>query len=379
MKILAVDIGTGTQDILLFDSTLDVENGYKLIMPSPTMLARRSIRRATAQRSPVVLTGRIMGGGPCAWAVEDHLKAGLSVYATPQAASTLNDDLDAVRALGVQVVDEGEAVKLAWQLPEVRMRDFDFDAIAEAFGAFDVPLHDLDGVAAAVFDHGDAPAQVSDRQFRFDYLDERIRAHNALEAFAFPAEGVPASMTRLHAVAAEAQAAVTCPVVVMDTAPAAVLGTGFDPLVAGWQQRIIANIGNFHTLAFRLGAGGVEGVFEHHTGFLEQPKLERLLRSLAAGTLAHADVFGDQGHGALVYDQTPYELPGEGMQLAVSGPRRGMMRGSGLQPYFAAPFGDMMIAGCFGLLAGAAAHLPGGEEVLAALRGERKGRTPWEE
>ena len=379
MKILAVDIGTGTQDIFLYNSRLDVENGYKLIVPSPTMLARRSILRMTETRSPIVLTGRIMGGGPCAWAVEDHLKAGLKVYATPEAAKTLNDDLDAVQALGVQLVDEGEAARLAWKLPQVRMRDFDFDAIAEAFGAFDVQLDDLDGVAAAVFDHGDAPPDVSDRQFRFDYLDARIRAHNALEAFAFPAEDVPASMTRLKAVAADARAAVACPVVVMDTAPAAVLGAGFDPLVAGWQRRIIANVGNFHTLAFRLGPHGVEGVFEHHTGFLDQPKLDGLLLALAAGTLTRADVFDDMGHGALVYDPTPHDLPGGGMRLAVSGPRRGMMRGSRLEPYFAAPFGDMMIAGCFGLLAGAAAHLPGGEEVLAALRGAGMGRPPWED
>ena len=36
MKILAVDVGTGTQDILLFDSTKEPENCLKLVMPSPT-------------------------------------------------------------------------------------------------------------------------------------------------------------------------------------------------------------------------------------------------------------------------------------------------------------------------------------------------------
>jgi len=33
MRILAVDIGTGTQDILLFDSSKRVENCVKMIMP----------------------------------------------------------------------------------------------------------------------------------------------------------------------------------------------------------------------------------------------------------------------------------------------------------------------------------------------------------
>ena len=39
MKILTVDIGTGTQDIFLYDSNLDIENGFKLVLPSPQMIA----------------------------------------------------------------------------------------------------------------------------------------------------------------------------------------------------------------------------------------------------------------------------------------------------------------------------------------------------
>ena len=33
MRILTVDVGTGTQDVFLYDSDLDLENGYKLVMP----------------------------------------------------------------------------------------------------------------------------------------------------------------------------------------------------------------------------------------------------------------------------------------------------------------------------------------------------------
>jgi uncharacterized protein (DUF1786 family) len=43
MRILSVDIGTGTQDIFLFDSRVSVENGFKLVLPSPTMMVRRRI------------------------------------------------------------------------------------------------------------------------------------------------------------------------------------------------------------------------------------------------------------------------------------------------------------------------------------------------
>ena len=39
VRILAVDVGTGTQDILLWDSSQEVENALQLVMPSPTVLA----------------------------------------------------------------------------------------------------------------------------------------------------------------------------------------------------------------------------------------------------------------------------------------------------------------------------------------------------
>ena len=97
MRILAIDVGTGTQDILLFDSDGPVENGVQLVVPSPTQIVARQVRWATAARADIALHGPIMGGGPCHWAVEDHLRAGLAAYATPSAAATFNDDLDWVR------------------------------------------------------------------------------------------------------------------------------------------------------------------------------------------------------------------------------------------------------------------------------------------
>ena len=69
MRILAVDIGTGTQDILLFDSSKLVENCVKMIMPSPTVLVAEHIARATACGQPILLIGVTMGGGPSKRAV----------------------------------------------------------------------------------------------------------------------------------------------------------------------------------------------------------------------------------------------------------------------------------------------------------------------
>ena len=391
MKILTVDVGTGTQDIYLYDSRVDIENGFKLVVPSPTMIVHQRIKRATSRGETVLLTGVTMGGGPSQWAAQDHARAGLQIYATPDAARSFNDDLEAVQAMGIQVVSEDEASALPDSVRRFDLRDFDLDAIQSALSHFGVALNNLAAVAVAVFDHGNAPPDMSDRQFRFDYLDKRIRAENRLSAFAFQADEVPDIMTRLQAVVISARSTQSpilddVPLVVMDTAPAAVLGATFDPLVGDRERVLITNVGNFHTLAFRLGPGGIEGVFEHHTGLLDLPRLESLLQSLADGSLKHDDVFGDHGHGALVYDPDPLPLPDEGVSeeegfgVVVTGPRRNMTRSSTLRPYFAVPFGDMMIAGCFGLLAAVADVRPElAEPIRESLRGAGgSGTPPWD-
>lgn len=306
MKILTVDIGTGTQDIFLYDSNLDIENGFKLVLPSPTMMVHRRVKQALHSRTPILLTGHQMGGGPSAWAIEEAARAEIPVYMTPSAATTLNDELDKVEKLGIKIVSEEEAGKLTSKTEHFVLKDFDLDLISRTFNDYGVSLADLEAIAVAVFDHGNAPAGVSDRQFRFDYLDERIQEKNSLSAFAYFSNNIPRIMTRLQSVA-DSAGELPCPLVVMDTAPAAVLGANFDPMVAKCERKIIVNIGNFHTLAFRL-SGRIEGVFEHHTGEIDLPKLERYIRALADGSLKHQDIFDDMGHGALVYGETPFEF-----------------------------------------------------------------------
>ncbi|MBE2224583.1 MAG: DUF1786 domain-containing protein [Anaerolineae bacterium] len=377
MKILCVDIGTGTQDILLFDSRLHPENSFKLVVPSPTMMVRRQLQTATRNDQSVLLTGVTMGGGPSHWAAEDHLKAGGTLYATPTAARSFNDDLDYIQSTGIQLVSEDEARRLPDEVVRITLRDFDFGAVQRALAEFGVGLADLAAVAVAVFDHGNAPPHISDRRFRFDYIAQRIQADPRLSTFAFRAENIPEIMTRMQAVAASARD-VDAPLVLMDTAPAAVAGALLDPMGNGRSPHLVANIGNLHTLAFRMNENSIEGTFEHHTGMLDGDKLTGLLRELAAGTLKNEAVFMDQGHGALIVEPEPFELPEDDFGVVITGPRRMMMQHSPLRPYFAAPYGDMMVAGCFGLLTAVADKLPHlAEPVWAALR-DGKGRPPWE-
>ena len=386
MKILTVDIGTGTQDIFLYDSNLDIENGFKLVLPSPTMMVHRRLKQMLSSRTPIFFTGHQMGGGPSAWAIEEYARAGIPVYMTPDAATTINDELEKVEALGIRIVGEDDVESLRSKVKSLELKDFDFALISRTFNDYGVLLKDLSAIAVAVFDHGNAPAGVSDRQFRFDYLDERIRAKNSLSAFAYRSTEIPPIMTRLQSVA-DSAGELPCPLIVMDTAPAAVLGADFDPIVAIRKQKIICNVGNFHTLAFRLGEKGIEGVFEHHTGEIDLPKLEALIRKLADGSLKHQDVFDDMGHGALMYSEEVFEFGKDEFDIVVTGPRRSLFNQQSsiknqksLRPYYATPFGDMMIAGCFGLLAATAEVLPDlAETIYGSLRGGHgRGVAPWD-
>ncbi|MCX6056010.1 MAG: DUF1786 family protein [Chloroflexi bacterium] len=363
MKILAVDIGTGTQDILLYESGSDIENGYKMILPSPTVIIQQKVNAATRDKKDILLYGVTMGGGPNSWAVKDHLAKGFKVFATPEAAKTFDDDLNVIRDMGITVISEDEASILSNEVLRIELYDFSFSRIEKAFSAFHVTLSDLSVIAVAVFDHGYAPAGMSDRTFRFNYLDEMIRTHNDLTAFAYRSDQIPKIMTRMQSVAKSARS-VPFPLVVMDTAPAAVLGATFDTSFTTRERTLLANIGNGHTLAFRLGPSGIEGVFEHHTGAIDCDDFDLLIDDFAQGTLSNEKVHQDHGHGALIYQKDPLPMDHADFNLFLTGPRRYKFKTSRHRPHFAVPFGDMMLSGCFGLLAATADLFPNFAESI---------------
>ena len=375
IRILAVDVGTGTQDILLFESGKTIENCFKMVMPSPTIIVAERIKRATERGQPILLTGMTMGGGPCHWAARDHALAGFAVAVTPPAARTFDDDLTMVEQMGFEIIDDTE-VELRKENPaivHIELQDFDATAIIAALRSFDVDP-DVDAMAIAAFDHGAAPPGVSDRRFRFDFIAKTIHRNPVPSAFAYPAQDTPADLTRLRSISTSAARYLQisgsdplAPVVLMDTGSAAALGALEDPLVRSKRESLLCNIGNFHTLAFHLAHKRIVGIFEHHTGEIDRAQLEEMLMKLADGTLTNEEVFNTSGHGALILDNAVRNGENKAFPfLAVTGPRREMLRGSLLHPYEATPHGDMMLAGCFGLLRALADHEPAMASLIEA-------------
>ncbi len=335
-RILAIDVGGGTQDILLYEADKPIENCVKLVLPSRTAMLGARVRGATAAGRPVFLTGSLMGGGPVKGALKKHIAAGLAVYATPRAAKTIRDNLDRVREMGIEIVDERPDVDGLLAIPTC---DVDLNALAEALGRFDVTLPKT--YAVAVQDHGES-LEGSNRAFRFELWREFVEAGGLLTDLVY--RDIPPAFTRMKAVQEDLPGAV-----LMDTGAAAVWGALCDEQVEARRGEgiVIVNIGNQHCLAVLVRGERIWGLFEHHTVLMTPEKLTDYIGRLRAGTLTNDEIFGDRGHGCYVRP----DLPSDKFSfVAVTGPQRYLAVGLGY--YLAVPHGDMMLSGCFGLVEG---------------------------
>ncbi len=347
MQILCLDIGSTTQDILLWDTNQSVENAIQLILPSPTILIARRIETATKHGDTIILTGETMGGGANTSAIRRHLESGLKVYATENAARSFRDDLEEVTSWGIELVSTDEITHHRGGTI-ISLADVEPGRLEKALSNWNIALHP-DIIAVAALDHGTAPRGESERLCRFRFLEQLLKANGTLEAFMFSGAEIPPHFTRMQAVARTIK---DTPLVLMDTGAAAVLGVSFDHIVALHDNRLAVNLGNSHTLAFNLSGTRVLGFFEHHTASLSQTRLEDLLLGTIAGDLKPQNIREEGGHGSLIIEK------GNNPFITVTGPRQSLLAHSRLNPHLAAPFGSMMLTGCFGLLKAAAIKLP---------------------
>ncbi len=333
LRILAIDVGGGTQDILIYEEGTPIEGSVKLVLPSQTRIIANRISRITKEGKAIFLKGNLMGGGACVRAIRNHLSAGLDVYATELAAKTIHDNLAEVAEMGIKIESEPPARAMS-----VVLGDVDQIALKGALSYFDMELPGI--FAVAVQDHGEC-IEGSNRRFRFQHWQRFVENDGQVSHLAYRTP--PSYLTRMIAVMRDLPGAI-----VMDTGSAAILGALCDPRVAKENKKgvVIINIGNQHTVGTLVKDGIVLGLFEHHTGLMTPDKLEDYTDRFLKATLSNEEVFGDGGHGCFIH---PGFIRGDGFEfISVTGPRRGMAEGLGY--YFAVPCGDMMLTGCFGLV-----------------------------
>ncbi len=348
MKILAIDIGAGTEDVLLYDDKKsNIENCIKMVLPSPCQVYAQKARNATQQNVDLFVKGDTIGGGPFSSALKRHIEAGLKVYMTERAAYTIRNNLDQVKKMGIEVVSDSEPCNFDGKI--LVLEEININKIGGLLKFFGEPFSDIDYVAIAVQDHGIFPEKMSNRLFRINKLREMLEKNPKPEAFAFKENEIPSYFPRMKsAVEASKRQLPNAHVLVMDTSPDAILGCLMDPAVKDADPILAVNVGNGHTMAAIISKGNVIGVLEHHTRLLTPQKIEDILKDFADGKLSNKEIFEDNGHGMFFLKKPPGYSNIE--KVVVTGPNRKILAKTCLQVHFATPGGDVMMSGPIGLV-----------------------------
>ena len=348
MKVLAMDIGAGTIDVLLHETGESLENSVKMVLPSPTRVYARSVSQSNEKGMDLHIGGDIIGGGDLTSALKRHLAQGLQASMTPKAAQSIRNDPEEVRQMGIKISEDSE-LPAGFQGDRIVLEEVSPLKYEEFLRWQGETLLDVDVVAIAVKDHGAAPRGTSSRRFRMGKLEEALKRDPSTMGLAFTDASVPPYLTRmLSGIQASKRQLPDARVVAMDTSPAAIEGCLTDPSVAELDPVMAMNVGNGHTMAAIISGEMILGIVEHHTGMLDPEKLGRMLVDLAEGRLTNEGVYEDGGHGALYVEEPPGL---DGLEaIAVTGPNRSMMEDSGLGYVYAAPGGDMMMTGPIGLI-----------------------------
>jgi len=351
-----MDIGAGTEDVLLYDDSRTIENCIKMVLPSPTLIYANKIEELTSRKENILIKGDIIGGGAVTSAIKRHLEKGLKVVMTEKVALTIRNNLDEVRSMGVEVVkEESELSKLKGT--SIGFEEINAWKITKFLRELGAKVDDIDVVAVAVQDHGINPPGESNRKFRMKKMEELLTKNPQMETLAFEENEVPECFLRMRSAVESCRLQLpNSSVIVMDTAISALLGCLEDPYVAKNDRIVAVNAGNGHTIAAILENEGILGLMEHHTGMLSNnpQKLERILVDFADGRIKGEDIFNDGGHGAF------YLKPAHGKEerlsvkrigiFTVTGPNRSITSNLKIPIYLAAPAGDVMMTGTMGLI-----------------------------
>lgn len=349
MKILAIDVGTGTEDILLYDTEKEIENSMKLVIPSPHLTIGQMISES---ESDLYFDGVIMGGGKIKDRCLEHMEKGYKIVFEELSGKTIRDNIEQVKSFGFEVVKEGSfdkelnedsSLKYA-DYQKISLKDVDVDKLIDIFKSFDLDL-EVDELIIAVQDHGYCE-DMGDRDFRFEKIKEKLPEPLPPEVFAMEREEVPEYFTRMQSVIQSLEESnPEFKPVLMDTKFASLAGVCYDKEVLKLNSFIVMDIGNGHTTVASIEDGKIQGVFEHHTRDLTPERFEELVLALADGTIKHEDVHDEGGHGAFALNPIS-----KIEKVVVAGPKRALVEKTNLDYYHAAPGGDVMMTGTVGLV-----------------------------
>jgi len=332
MSYLAIDIGTGTQDVLIYKEGELLENSPKLIFPAPTKLFSEKIENFECD---LFISGVVMGGGPITKALRNHIDKGFNVFISKDTARTIKDDLEKVESWGFHIVE-------AVENPHLELSDIDFELfeMLQKKALYD----EFDKILIAVQDHGFKKGQ-SDRITRINFLKEFLDG-DLSKAYFDKNTPIPKNFSRFRSIREAISNHCNTDFGITDTGIAAAFGALYKNET---RPAITIDAGNGHTFAalvyeeYKIGS-----FFEHHTGMLDKKKIRYFVNKMLRGELTNEEIFNDGGHGAHRFSEKSCT---KDVPFFVTGPNRHLFfDDNDNNVTFASPAGDTMITGSVGLL-----------------------------
>ena len=257
MRILAIDVGTGTQDIMIYDDEKELENSIKLVLPSPHLYISQKIREID---NDIYFDGEIMGGGKLKKTLTEHMDKGYKVVMEELPAKTIRDKISQVEAIGIEIVSPEKDYK---DYTKITLADINITKLSEFLLGYDLEF-DFDEIAIAVQDHG-YNENMGDRDFRFEKFREKLISPIKPEEFSFKGN-TPQYYTRMKAAERQLKKeGIDLKPLLMDTKFASIAGMCHDDIASQLKSFIAIDIGNGHTTAASIEEGKIQGIFEHHT------------------------------------------------------------------------------------------------------------------
>ena len=328
---MAIDVGKGTEDVLLTKPGKGLQNAIQLVMPSMTQLIAKTI--AEWKGKTLSIAGDTMAGEP--WHKLVYQRSGNqpnSVIMTKDAAMSLRYDLDQVREKGISIVESIEK-------PDLELSDIGWDRLEAVMSKSGIDHEEIEFVLICCQEHGNPTGNVPIKEFRMKsvygeqfHWNSKLLQGNAIPSYFPRLRSISSSVVKRWGIARDK-------VFVMDSAAAVLLGAA-NPL----ERELIVNVGNGHVSCIGHRYGKVEFVYEHHTGKFDQQLFENHIEKIYAGKLSHSEIIEEGGHGFVSYANKIEQYD----SISVLGPN--WIKLAEAATKVATPITNMMMAGPFGLL-----------------------------
>ena len=345
--LLAIDVGKGTEDILLWDKKSKFENAIQLVLPSNTQLVYKKLEKFSQHPGKIFIIGELMGGEPWHKLVYTICqKTKQRVVMDTTSALSLRYNLEHVRLKGVKIISPLEMDKLRKPTQTIHLSDVNWQRLFGIMKQSKIPIESISKILLCCQEHG-RPTRLEQntRDFRMGKLYEKLLPSCKLESLLLRADSIPQYFPRFQSITQSALKHFlhlsSNDVFVLDSSAAVTLGA-----IEKLPYQLIVNAGNGHTIITFLKNSQIQLIYETHTGNFSLAKFKGDISRLLTGTLTHQLSLKEGGHG--VFQISKLDIKEKYMPYTLIGPQRGKFFSP--DAVYAHPGGNTMMAGPIGLI-----------------------------